>query len=85
MAVEKTVLEKKSGKQSILGCVDYLFYVSKVFGMITYSLSDYRTKQQFKLSQFGNVWSLLSCINYITQYHILNRDLLSDSGTTVGE
>lgn len=84
MAVEKTAVEKKRVKQSILGCVDYLFYVSKVFGMITYSFNDYKTKQRFKLSQFGNVWCLLSCINYIIQYHILNRDLLSDSGTTLG-
>jgi gustatory receptor len=65
-------VEKKNIRNPILESLNYLFYVSKVLGMIPYSLSDYITKKQFKLSQVGGIFGILSCIHYATHYHFLN-------------
>jgi gustatory receptor len=65
-------VDKKTIRQPILESLDYLFYVSKVFGVIPYSLSDYITKKQLKLSQFGGIFCILSCIHYATHYHFVN-------------
>lgn len=67
-----TTVDKKNIRSPILESLNYLFYVSKVLGMIPYSLTDYITKKQFKLSQIGSVFCILSCIHYASHYHFLN-------------
>jgi hypothetical protein len=67
-----STVDKKNIRNPILESLNYLFYVSKVLGMIPYSLSDYITKKQFKLSQVGGIFGILSCIHYATHYHFLN-------------
>jgi hypothetical protein len=78
--------DKKNSRSPILESLNYLFYVSKVFGMIPYSLSDYITKKQFQLSQLGNIFCVLSCAHYVAQYHFLMVDsmLVKDPENTVG-
>lgn len=73
--------DKKGSRSQILGSLNFLFYISKVFGMIPYSLSDYITHRQLKLSQFGNIFCLLSCVYYCTQYHFLTNDPDPSIGT----
>jgi hypothetical protein len=64
----------------ILESLNYLFYVSKFFGVLPYSLTDYITKKQLKLSLVGCVWCLFSCAHFfghhyaVTSVTILNKD-----------
>lgn len=77
MAVEKSAfVAKKTSRNPILESLNFLFYVSKVFGMIPYSMRDYITKKQFKLSQFGNIFSVLSCIHYLIHYHLVTESTM---------
>ena len=72
MAEKKTTISKgKKTSSPILESLSFLFYISKVLGMIPYSFRGYVTKNQFKLSQLGNVLCVLSCIHYATHYHLL--------------
>lgn len=78
--------DKKNSRIPILGSLNFLFYISKVFGMIPYSLSDYVTKKQFKLSQLGNILCVLSCIHYTIHYQVLtaNTMLAKDDEGSIG-
>lgn len=85
MAIEKpTYSYKKSSKSPIPDSLSYLFYVSKIFGLIPYSMSDYITKRQFKLSQFGNILCILSSIHYIIQFHVLTSSSMFAEKETIG-
>jgi hypothetical protein len=88
MAEKKSsgIEDKKGSKSQLLGSLNFLFYISKVFGMIPYSLSDYVTHKQLKLSQLGNVFCLLSCVSYCTHYHFLlaNSVLTEESDDSIG-
>lgn len=77
---------KKTPKSPILESLSFLFYISKVVGMVPYSFSDYITKKQFKLSQLGNIICLLSCIHYTIHYHLLTAStmLSEDSKISIG-
>ena len=72
---------KKSSRSPILESLDGLFYVSKLFGIIPYSLSDYITKKRLQLSSFGCAFSVLSCIFYIVAYHILMSDTMVEKNS----
>lgn len=63
--------DKKNSKSPILESLNVLFYLSKIFGMVPYSYSDFVTKKQFKVSQLGNIFCVLSCIGFIILYHLL--------------
>lgn len=78
--------DKKNPRSPILESLNFLFYISKVFGMIPYSFSDYVTKKQFKLSQLGNILCVLSCIHYTIHYQVLtaNTMLAKDDEGTIG-
>lgn len=78
--------DRKGSKNPILESMNILFYISKVLGLIPYSLSSYITEKQLKLSQLGNVFCLLSCIHYTIHYHILNAStmLTRDSDASIG-
>lgn len=47
----------------------YMFYVTKFFGLIPYSLSSYRRQKIFESSFLGNLQSILFLIAYIVSYH----------------
>lgn len=47
----------------------YMFYVTKFFGLIPYSLTPYRRQRIFESSFVGNLQSILSLIFYIVSYH----------------
>lgn len=73
---EKKSPDRKISKNPILESLCVLFYISKVLGMIPYSLSDYVTKKQLKLSQLGNIFCILSCVHYVVQYHFLTESTM---------
>lgn len=74
--VNQQITNKKTFKSPILESLDGLFYVSKFFGIIPYSLSDYITKKRLQLSSFGCAFSVLSCIFYVVAYHILMSETM---------
>lgn len=76
----------KSSQTPILESLSLLFYVSKIFGITPYSFSDFVTKKQFKLSQLGNIFCVLSCIHYIIEYHFVTSStmLVKDSEASIG-
>ena len=77
---------KKPPINPIMESLSFLFIVSKILGMIPYSFSDYITKKQFKLSQFGNIFCVLSCIHYAIHYHILTDATMmaKDAESSIG-
>lgn len=78
---------KKSFKKNrILESLNCLFYGSKLFGVIPYSLNDYIMKKKFELSSFGSIFCVVSCIIYISNYHILitNTMFEKDSEAKIG-
>lgn len=69
-------LDKKNSRNPILESLSVLFFISKAFGMTPYSLSDYVSKKQLKLSQLGNIFCVLSCAHYAAQYHFLSASTM---------
>lgn len=67
---------KKKPSVAILESLNYLFYVSKVVGIVPYSLADYVTKRQLKLSLFGCFWCLITWIQITIQYYILTSQIM---------
>lgn len=47
----------------------YMFYVTKFFGLIPYSLSSYRRQRIFESSIWGNLQSISFLIFYLVSYH----------------
>lgn len=78
-------VDKKNSRAPILEALNFLFYISKLFGMIPYSLSDYIRKKQFKLSQLGNIFCVIACIHISIQYHFLTAaTTLSEDSNKIG-
>lgn len=48
----------------------YMFYVTKFFGLIPYSLTTYRRQRIFESSLWGNFQSILFLVFYIVAYHL---------------
>jgi ribosomal protein S16 len=84
MAEKKIAVGEKGSR--IQESLSFLFFVSKLFGVIPYSLLDFIRKKQFKLSQFGNIQCLLFCIFAVSNYHIITETtiLLSGSDSSIG-
>jgi len=78
--------DKKKTSRPILESLNHLFFISKFFGMIPYSLPNFIKQRQFQLSQLGNIWCVLSCIHYIIHYHILMAStmLATDTDSQIG-
>lgn len=74
-------VDKKTFQSPILESLDGLFYISKLFGAIPYSLSDYITKKRFQLSSFGCALSVLLCIFYIVAYHMVISDTVVEKNS----
>lgn len=49
--------------------ISYIFYVTKLFGLIPYSLSRFRLHKVLVSSVFGNLLSIASLIAYVFFYH----------------
>ena len=49
--------------------ISYIFYVTKLFGLIPYSLSQYRQHKILVSSYFGNILSIASLGVYVFYYH----------------
>lgn len=77
---------KKASKSPILESLSFLFYISKVLGIVPYAILNFVTKRQLQLSQLGNVFCLLSCIHYTIHYHFLTVTtmLTEDSNISIG-
>ncbi|CRK92636.1 CLUMA_CG006200, isoform A [Clunio marinus] len=64
-------VDKKKSRSPIVESLDFLFYLSRLLGVIPYSLSEYVSKKRFELSQFGNIFCLVSMIHFIAHYQFL--------------
>lgn len=60
-------VDKKDSRNLLLESLSVLFYISKIFGVIPYSLSNYVTAKQFKLSQLGELTELDSKFQFISE------------------
>lgn len=49
--------------------ISYIFYVTKAFGLIPYSLLQYRQHKVLSSSILGNIQSIGSLIAYVFCYH----------------
>lgn len=56
--------------------ITFLFYISKLFGLAPYSISDYISKKKLEISPFGNVFCIISCIFYALLYHFMMTDTM---------
>lgn len=66
----------------------YMFYVTKFFGLIPYSLTPYRRQRIFESSLLGNLQSISFLVFYIVTYHIAVKQIYFtgeafDSGKTL--
>jgi 7tm Chemosensory receptor len=59
-----------------LTSINILFFTSKLFGLVPYSLADFISKQKLDFSPFGNVFCLLSCTAYALAYHLIMNDTI---------
>lgn len=51
--------------------INYTFYVSKVYGLIPYSLINYYQSKILKNSIFGNILSIAFLLSYVCSYHFI--------------
>lgn len=65
--------------------ISVLFYLSKFTGLITYSLSDYYNEKVFRKSLIGTVWSLISLVHYVVEYHYATVAFTLTSTSEVGK
>lgn len=56
--------------QAILKSIAPLFYVSRIVGVLPFSLLDYLNHKQLRSSILGTLWSLLVITLHCVQYHI---------------
>jgi hypothetical protein len=84
--VKPKVGEKKKTTVAILDSLNYLFYVSKFFGVVPYSLTDYITKKRLKLSLVGCIWCLFCCVHFIGHHYAITSMtiLYQDSQKSIG-
>lgn len=78
--------QKSKKSSSVFTSMNFLFYISKFFGLIPYSLSDFISKLKFEISPFGNVFCIVSCISYAILYHVMMSDsmiVFKDQSTRV--
>lgn len=65
---EKKKMAGKS-KLNFIEALSYIFYVTKIFGLIPYSISSYRNQKLLTSSFIGNLQSIIWLISYIFFYH----------------
>lgn len=74
-----THLNKSKSSQTPSTSVDFLFYTSKLLGLLPYSISDYISKRKFEVSPFGNVFCIICCIFYAILYHFMMSGTMTES------
>lgn len=57
---------------------NYLFYVSKMFGLVCYNFADYYHKKVLANSIIGNVWSISSLVISVVVYHHIVASIYFD-------
>lgn len=58
-------------KLNFIEALSYIFYVTKIFGLIPYSELEYRRKKILTSSFLGNLQSIASLVAYILFYHYI--------------
>lgn len=56
-------------KVEFIKSFNYLFYVSKMFGLVCYNFADYYHKKMLANSIIGNVWTISSLVTFVVVYH----------------
>lgn len=74
MSKTPKIFSKPKNNSSTFSSINFLFYISKLYGLIPYSLSDYISNFKFEISPFGNVFCIFSCVTYSILYHIMMTD-----------
>lgn len=73
-------------KLTFIDALSYLFYVTKIFGLIPYSLTKYRQHKILVNSVSGNILSLLSLVLYVFLYHdIVSQTYFDGKGFDSGK
>lgn len=49
--------------------INYLLYISSVFGLVCYSFTEYYRKKVLVNTVIGNVWAICSLILFVGVYH----------------
>lgn len=76
----------KNGNKNVLSSIKILFYISKIFGLIPYSLKEYYDKNLLKVSMIGNIWCIFTMLQFSIQYHFANITFsLNDDGHKAGK
>lgn len=68
MAVNMTTTKENL---SFVKSLSALFYVSKIFGIIPYSVTEFYRNKKLSTSILGNVYSILMLVIYINLYHFV--------------
>lgn len=68
-------------KMNFVNALSYIFHVSKLFGLIPYSLTDYSEHKILKTSIVGNIQSLLCLVGYVVFYHFTVAKTYFDRAT----
>lgn len=61
--------------------ISYIFYVTKFFGLIPYSFSEYRVHKSLVSSYVGNFLSLTALFGYAFWYHYVVTQTYFDGNT----
>lgn len=56
-------------KMNFINALSYIFYVSKLFGLVPYQLLEYKRHKILKSSIIDNILSVLSLVAFVTSYH----------------
>lgn len=77
------MFDKMVGKPNMnfINALSYIFYVSKLFGLIPYALSEYKQHKILQNSIFGNILSVLSLAGYVISYHFAVAKIYFDGKT----
>lgn len=62
-------INKNQQQLNLKSSLNILFYVSKLFGIITYSFNEYYNSRIFKVSVIGLIFSIFNLIHNSVQYH----------------
>lgn len=65
-------------KMNFIEAISYIFYVTKFFGVIPYSLLKYHKQKVLANSYIGNIQSITSLIVFVFTYHYIVTQIYFD-------
>lgn len=71
-------MAKTEPKIEFIKSLNYLFYVSKVFGLVCYTYVDYYRNKVLVNTILGNVWSVMSLVVFGCVYHYIVAGIYFD-------